>query len=697
MSSTPESNAENLRNASGPEWPGAEFAPGAAEGIALHDVSQPWAAWPTPRTVLGEPGVRMSRAPLSRTTARDGRDLHVLYKDPITGLEAIRHVRAFPGTTVSRRHVTVRNNSDRPVGLDILHAAFIDGIPWVGQGQFRLHIPCNHNYAEGQWRVHGLEELGLIRTGKKNVSHIIVNAVGRSSTASLPMAILEDVVNNWALVWQIEHPGAWLWDLGQGDGDVLSLAVGGLTEVHGHWFKNLQPGETLESLPVAVGWVRGGADEAIAEMTRYRRVACRSPHPVDDGLPVIFNDYNNCLMGNPTEAESLRLVPRAAAAGCEIYVVDAGWFGDDQWKDVGDWHENPRKFPNGLNHLMDAIRAAGMTPGLWLEIEAMTTHVELARMPDAWFLSRRGHRNLFSNRYALDFRNPEVRAFADETVDRLIRSYGLGYIKFDYNMSVQLGTDTHADSPGDGALEHMRAVLDWYRALRARHPSVILECCSSGGMRNDYGMLAIMQLASSSDQPDYRLLPAITIGCAGAILPEQLAVWSYPRRGEDREAAVFNMVNGMLARYHVSGPIADIDEPQFDVIREAIALYQAHLRADIPRSIPFFPLGRRPIEQANTFMAMGLRVEGENRAWLALWRLNADAPRVEVPLPPGAEASPALRVTQAFPAAPSREFEVTGGALGVTLPAPYTAVLFRLEWEVGGTPVTAATRPARLI
>mgnify|MGYP000417587973 CR=1 FL=1 len=33
------------------------------------------------------------------------------------------------------------------------------------------------------------------------------------------------------------------------------------------------------------------------------------------------------------------------------------------------------------------------------------------------------------SRYQLDYRNPEVRAYADSVIDRLIKEYGVGYIK----------------------------------------------------------------------------------------------------------------------------------------------------------------------------------------------------------------------------------------------------------------------------
>lgn len=650
----------------------------AREGrVALHVRGEPWASWPAPRTVLGEPGKRMPLRSESRGANDGGERMELEFHDDATGLTAVNHVQFFGENPISRRWVTVRNDSDRAFTLDVLHSAFIDGMPWTRPGQFRVHVPYNHNYSEGQWRANALEALGLTRTFKSNVAHWIVSATGRSSMVCLPTAILEDTVNGWSLIWQIEHPGSWMWDLGQGTGDVLTLGVGGLTETHGHWWKTLAPGAEIDSLPVAVGRVEGDAQRAVAAMTEYRRLACKPAHPVDDGLPVIFNDYMNCLNGDPNEEKSLRLIGPAAEAGSEVYVMDAGWFGPVGWRDVGDWRESPGKFPRGLRHVMDAVRGAGMIPGLWVEIEAAARHVELAKKPDSWFMCMHGARNVFGTRYALDFRNADVVRFADETMDRLIGDYGLGYIKFDYNFSVLLGTDRDADSPGQGALEHMRAVLEWYRRLRARHPRVILENCASGGMRNDYGMLSVLQLCSSSDQTRYDYYPAIAAGCMGAILPEQLAIWSYPLKGESDAAAVFNMVNALLGRIHLSGGIADWNASQRGIVREAIALYKSAIRADIPRSVPFWPLGWPSIEKRDGFVSVGLLNAPARRAWLAVWRLESPAAETALPIP---FAGPGLTVRQAFPSAPCHKVSCGGGQLRVTLPEPLNAAVLQLRW-----------------
>lgn len=64
--------------------------------------------------------------------------------------------------------------------------------------------------------------------------------------------------------------------------------------------ENLKPGASFTTIPAAFGVVKGGISEATAALTRYRR-AIRRPNTDDVKLNVVFNDYMNCLMGDPTD------------------------------------------------------------------------------------------------------------------------------------------------------------------------------------------------------------------------------------------------------------------------------------------------------------------------------------------------------------------------------------------------------------
>jgi alpha-galactosidase len=361
------------------------------------------------------------------------------------------------------------------------------------------------------------------------------------------------------------------------------------------------------------------------------------------------------------------MIDKAAEVGAEYYCIDAGWYADGGWwETVGEWLPCKRRFPD-IKRVLDYIRAKGMIPGLWLEIEVMGIHCPLAdKWEDECFFMRHGKRVIDHGRYQLDFRHPRVRAHATATVDRLVREYGVGYIKMDYNIDAGLGTEVASDSYGDGLLAHNRAYLEWLRETLKRHPTLVLENCSSGGMRMDYAMLTYGHLQSVSDQTRYVNNAVIAAAAPTAVLPEQAAIWSYPLAGADGDATVFNMINTLLQRIHLSGKITELPSESLASMKEAIATYKSY-RHLIPSALPVWPLGM-PTQQSD-WIAMGLRCE--DRTLLAIWRLRGERGTVSVPV------SGAARVL--YPSATDACITVGEKELCVTLPRTRTAVLLEIR------------------
>ena len=178
------------------------------------------------------------------------------------------------------------------------------------------------------------------------------------------------------------------------------------------------------------------------------------------------------------------------------------------------------------------------------------------------------------SRYQLDFRHPLVIEHVTEVIDRVVRDYGVGYIKMDYNIEPGIGTEVDADSFGDGLLEHERAYLAWLDGIYKKYPDLVIENCSSGGLRMDYAMLARNSIQSTSDQEDYRNYATISANAAIGVTPEQAAIWSYPLRDGTKEEVIFNMVNALLLRIHQSGHLAEISPERFELVKEGIDCYK---------------------------------------------------------------------------------------------------------------------------
>ncbi|PYI56618.1 glycoside hydrolase family 36 protein [Paenibacillus flagellatus] len=625
------------------------------------------------------PAGRLVYAGHSDTRNEAGRKLEVALEDGDTLVTV--HYQFYDGIAVIRAWTEVTNRGAVPLPLEYVSSFALTGIDKEGEGTWetksRLHVPHNTWHGELQWRGCSLPELGLTMANAFSVKRLNYGSSGTWSSAGyVPMGCYENTAQATALVWQIEHNGSWHWEIGDAPDRQLYLQLSGPTEAESHWWKRLSPGETFVSVPVAVGVVRGGFGEAIAELTRYRR-AVRRPHADNERLPIIFNDYMNCLFADPTTEKLLPLIDAAAEAGCEYFCIDAGWYADGPWWDaVGVWQPSTRRFPGGgLQAVLDHIRAKGMIPGLWLELEVMGVHCPIAAdVPDEWFFVRHGRRVIDHGRYQLDYRHPDVVRYADEVIDRLVTEYGVGYIKMDYNINAGIGTEIGADSFGDGLLQHNRAYLGWLDRVFERYPQLIIENCGSGGMRMDYAMLARHSVQSISDQTDYRRMAAIAAAAPTALTPEQAAVWSYPLKDGDEEEVVFNMVNAMLMRVHQSGLPTALAPERFALLREGLDYYKS-IRHRIPQSLPFWPIGLP--KYGDDRISLGLRCG--DKAYVAVWSLNGGGEAFELPISFLSGKEAAVRCGYPQRGACDLQWNAGTGTLTVTMPPGCRARIVELE------------------
>lgn len=410
----------------------------------------------------------------------------------------------------------------------------------------------------------------------------------------------------------------------------LRGTVGPTNENHA-WFKELHLGESFTTVPASFT-IAHEFDGVIANVTDYRREV-RSPH-VDNVEPsVVFNDYMNTIYGDPTTEKELPLIEAAGKAGIEIFVIDCGWYDDtgNWWPSVGEWMPSKTRFPGekGIVEVIDAIKDAGMIPGIWIEPEVIGVKSPMAqKLPDSAFFQRHGKRVVEQERYLLDLRDPAARRHLDSVIDRLVGEYGIGYFKFDYNVSPGAGTDYDADAPGAGLLGHNRAYSDWIDGLRERYPDVILENCSSGGMREDFAQTSRFQVQSTSDQQDFRLYPVIAAASPMMVLPEQAASWAYPQSDMGAEETAFNINTTFLGRFFLSGYLNRMNERQLAWVQEGVNAYKKHVQPVIGESKPFWPMGLPGWN--DKVLALGL--DAGDRALATVWSRDSEGGDVRLHL-----------------------------------------------------------------
>lgn len=645
------------------------------------------------RHVDGAAAQRMRLMGLAHERDNGLQRLHLQLADEATGLRAVVHLELADGIPVLRSWAEL--TCDREVAVDYATTGVVSGMGHGARWEDELAVweAANPWSGEFRWRrstlsERGLYDVGMVRfnqVGSKN--RVSLTSTGAWSTSEhLPLGIVEDTGTGRMLAWQIESSSAWHAELGDRYGDVY-LAVLGPTSHEHQWAVELSPGETFATVPVALAVVPGSGDTDTtlgavgAALTAHRR-RTRRPHPDHTGLPVIYNDFLNALMSDPTTERELPLIEAAADLGAEYFVIDAGWYDDESggwWDSVGAWEPSTNRFPDGgLDAVIDRIRELGMKPGLWLEPEVVGIRSPVAgELPAEAFFQRDGRRVAEWGRYQLDLRHPAARAHVDTVVDRLVDRFGLEYLKLDYNVDTGPGTDGGVGEPfGAGLLGHSRAFLEWVTDVMDRHPGLVVEGCAAGGSRTDAASGSVFPIQSLTDQQDYRLVPPVAAAAPLAITPEQSGVWASVEGSMSEEELSFSLVTALLSRVHLAGRIDTLDERQRVVVRDALAVYRT-VRGAIARSVPVWPLGLPGWR--DEWVILGAR-DGSD-LYLAVTRRGTEpggADVVRVPLP-GLRAIGEAEVLYPTWHDDSVAVADDGRSLEIKLPAPTTARLLRVS------------------
>ena len=249
-----------------------------------------------------------------------------------------------------------------------------------------------------------------------------------------------------------------------------------------------------------------GLDELAGRFHAYLR--SRPQHPASP-RPVVVNTWEAVYFDHDL-ARLTELARAAAEVGAERFVLDDGWFGSrrDDTSGLGDWEVSAQVWPDGLGPLIDVVCGLGMQFGLWVEPEMISPDSDLARAHPDWIMAA-GDRTSppARSQQALDLANPDAFAHLLGRLDTLLRTYPIGYLKWDHNRDL-----VDAGHPASGRAGVHDQTLALYRLLdevRARHPRVEIESCSSGGGRVDLEVLQRTDRVWASDCIDAHELVGI--------------------------------------------------------------------------------------------------------------------------------------------------------------------------------------------
>ena len=269
----------------------------------------------------------------------------------------------------------------------------------------------------------------------------------------------------------------------------------------------LKAGESFRTPDMIWTWTNQGAGQVSRNLHRWAR-----HYGVYGGgtvNPILLNSWEGAYFNFNTQTLT-RMMDDAASMGLEMFVLDDGWFGNAFPRNgdkagLGDWQVNKAKLPEGIDYLAQYAHSKGLKFGIWTEPEMVNPQSELARKHPEWVVQSPG-REVYQerNQWVLDLSNPKVQDFLFDVFDGIMQlSPAIDYIKWDSNRPIFSFGSTYLGADQDRFyIDYAQGLYKVMERIRAKYPQVLIQCCSSGGARIDYGALKYFNEVWVSDNTD---------------------------------------------------------------------------------------------------------------------------------------------------------------------------------------------------
>jgi alpha-galactosidase len=431
------------------------------------------------------------------STSKDESDrrLHtVKYADPVSGLELVAEIyeyKDFPAVEWVL-HFKNAGKADTPILENVQALDFALGIQ-PGYGEVVLHRilglagSCSTASVSDFAPVDEVLALG----DKRRVASV----GGRSSTSAMPFFNLE-IPENRGVVVAIGWTGQWAAEFERPyfDKDSKLIVRAGMEHTH----LKLLPGEQIRTPRSLLLFWEG---DWINGQNQFRRFVLRHKTPQVEGkpaqLPVAGMGWFLFGMGNGyNEANQIALAQQYKKLGLDIetFWVDAGWFEGGWPMGVGNWFPKKEEFPNGFKKLSEIVHGLGMKFLVWFEPERVSAGTRLHREHPEWLLSHEKggwdfmHTDLNGvDQYLFDMGNPAARAWLTDYISAFIDESKIDIYRHDANID-PLNYWQFTDAPdrqGITEIRYIEGLYAYWEELKARHPGLLVECCSSGNRRFD--------------------------------------------------------------------------------------------------------------------------------------------------------------------------------------------------------------------
>ncbi len=427
---------------------------------------------------------------------QDGGELKIHLRDILEPLQIVLHYRVHTAHDLIERWAEITNTGSDPITLERVLSA-------------QWHLPRERSYRLSHLYGRWANEWNICREPLSPGVKILDSRRLTTSHQANPWFAVDNgnADEEYGEVWfgALAWSGNWKLIAERNEYGLTRLSLG-INDWDFAW--RLRPGESFVTPPAVCGYTRAGFGSASRLMHDYIREQIL-PHG-NRLRQILYNSWEATLF-DVDETSQAALAELAAHMGVELFVMDDGWFhgrNDDQ-AGLGDWWPDEKKFPNGLQPLIERVNALGMDFGLWVEPEMVNPDSNLYRAHPDWAIHFPGRaRTEARNQLILNFGRRDVQEYILGMLDRLLNENSIRFIKWDMNRNAsEPGWESAPGDPRELWVRHVKGLYHVWSELQKRHPQVTWQSCSGGGGRVDLGILRLADQVWTSDntEPTARL------------------------------------------------------------------------------------------------------------------------------------------------------------------------------------------------
>lgn len=503
----------------------------------------------------------------SEIQTQDGYTVLAIHqKDTYYPLAVTEYIRVLPEYDLLEKWVEI-SNTGKKGNIKIENAQ--SGTFFLPKNVYEL------TYLTGRWAYEFQPNVTTLTQGVKTFQVKDFRSFGSSFFAVRPGG---EQMESYGDVWfgSLHYSGNWRMDFEKhSSGEVQ--ATGGIN----FWDQSvtLKPGKNFTTPKMIIGYTCRGMEGASQNMASYTREKVLYPTHRNKVRPVLYNSWYATTF-NVNEEQQLALAKIAKELGVEVFVIDDGWFKgrvNDQ-AGVGDWTADKKKFPNGLQPMIEKINAMGLDFGIWLEPETVNPNSDLYRAhPDWVFHYPNRERHIGRNTLTLNLAREDVYQYLYKSITKLLRENNIKYIKWDMNKTL---TDpgfpsAPVDEQRSVRIKYVENLYRLLEALRSEFPDVWFENCSSGGGRVDLGMMARTDFSWASDNTDPVERTFIQYSYLSAFPANSMISWvTYEDWHNQKHSLEFKFDVSMCGVLGVGYDITKWNDKEKEIAREKIARYK---------------------------------------------------------------------------------------------------------------------------